>query len=253
MRAHWCWQWETSDFLQLSLWGRTKRTSSFSSLFHLLAGFKPKEILNPFLPPSLSHPKDTGWLTPRCRLRRGRSPKGWVFPKNWEKTVPYFLQVSREKAGVTFRSVLLCVHVLFSYDSWIFPLVLQQNFSPGTLGSSGKERKEEEEGKEKEEGEGEGKEKPPSWASYFPPPKAKAFHIFIPHLPSSSSRTWCVVGRHLTVLFFPEKKISLKKSKELKREKRLPLGEPEKLIQSLEGSVLFTAVAPMPGTLPDTL
>lgn len=55
------------------------------------------------------------------------------------------------------------------------------------------------------------------------------------------------------MISFPEEKASLKKSKELKRENRVPLVEPEKLIQSHEGSVLFTAVTSMPGTVSDTL
>lgn len=54
------------------------------------------------------------------------------------------------------------------------------------------------------------------------------------------------------MISFIEEKISWK-SKELIREKTVPLVEPEKLIQSLEGSVLLTAMTPLPGTVPDTL
>lgn len=162
MRAHWCWRWEKPDFFG-------SLTSIFSSLFHLFAGFKPKEIFNPVGPPSLSHPKGTGWLTPYCRLRRGRSPKGWVSPTNWEETVPTFFWSLVGRLEWPLWSLLLCAYILFSYYSRSFPPRTSAERFPWSTRSFGKGK-----------GRGKGKGKP-SIKSILSPTslyEAKVFHIF---------------------------------------------------------------------------
>lgn len=137
---------------------------------------------------------------------------------NWKKTVPYVFWVSSGKAGV---DILVCVALcLYSF------FLLQPNFSPSTKVQLSpwytrffwKGRGREKEGKA------------PIMSILSPTCLyGKGFsHFYTPTSILQSARTWSVVGRHLTVISFPEEKASLKTSKELKRKKQSPIGRTRK-------------------------